>query len=267
MTKIAALQLPTLSMSGARIDYYLKAIKDSGAGLVLMGEYELNSFFTELVSMPKSMINEQISHKKELMSELAKKYDLHIIAPLIVPKNGGYAKVCAKFSPKSTKFYEQNILINYEHWNEEKFFLNSSSNNEIPIFTHDRLKFAVLFGFETHFDMFWQELMQKRVDVVLVPTASTFESEKRWEKLLEIRAFLNHCYILRANRIGKAKFSTPSEFYGDSFVVSPFGEITNRLKNEEGILLAEIDKKDITQASKMLKFREIIEEKNTLVLG
>ena len=147
MSRIAALQLPTLSMSEARIDYYLRVLKDKNASLALLGEYVLNSFFTELKEMPRAMINEQISHKKALMSELARKYEITIIAPIILPKKDGFIKTCAIFDPIQTKFYEQNLLINYDHWDERGFFANSCASAKIPIFTHKKLKFGVIFGF------------------------------------------------------------------------------------------------------------------------
>jgi len=255
MSKIAALQMPTLSMSEARVDYYLKAIKENGANLTLFAEYELNSFFTELKEMPRSLVIEQIHHKKELMASLAKKHDMTIVAPIILENGDGFVKTCAKFTPNSAKFYEQNILINYDHWDEAEFFANKKKRFEVPIFTHERLKFAILFGFETHFDELWLQIAKKGVDCVLVPSACTFDSAERWAKLLEIRAFLNSVYILRANRIGKAKFSQMSDFYGDSFLVHPEGIIINRLKNEEGSLIAGIEKDEITKCRKKWKFR------------
>ena len=173
-----------------------------------------------------------------------------------MPKKDGFIKTCAIFDPIQTKFYEQNLLINYEHWDERGFFANSCASVKIPIFTHKKLKFGVIFGFEAHFDLFWEQILREKVDVVLVPSASTFSSNGRWEKLLEIRAFLNHCYILRANRVGRAKFSISSEFYGDSFIVGPSGEIDDRLRNEEGILLCDIDKERILNARKTWKFGE-----------
>lgn len=45
MSKIAALQFPTLALSESRLDYYLKASKDNGVNLVVLGEYVINSFF------------------------------------------------------------------------------------------------------------------------------------------------------------------------------------------------------------------------------
>ncbi|MDC7792400.1 carbon-nitrogen hydrolase family protein, partial [Campylobacter coli] len=78
-------------------------------------------------------------------------------------------------------------------------------NLKLFTFNHDKLKCALLFGFEVHFDIFWQQIMAKKIDLVIVPSACTFESKQRWEELLKTRAFLNSTNILRVNRIGTTK--------------------------------------------------------------
>lgn len=92
-------------------------------------------------------------------------------------------------TPNGVKSYEQQILMPYEHWNEEKFFSNKTPS-ELKIFTfnYEKLKCALLFGFETHFDIFGNRLWRK-IDLVIVPSACTFESKQRWEELLKTRAF------------------------------------------------------------------------------
>ena len=374
MINVCVLQLPTLSMSENRIDYYMKVAKDNGARIVLLGEYELNSFFSELKKMPRSIACEQSEHKQELMARLAAKYDLHIIAPIIRAASGAilrqagifggaaqksarggesslsfksepgckgelnsksdlnsngcsnskdalnskneqsskgglnscgakslnfktanlksapevsnalnseesqkdaseeeifcasenepiWVKSCAKFSPSEVKFYDQNILMDYPHWNEEGFFANRKSRKigkiSPMIFSEGGVKFGVCFGYEAHFDVFWRYFMQKNVGCVLVPCASTFESGGRWRELLKMRAFTNSLYVIRANRIGEAKFGESEfKFYGESFVVTPGGEIANELKNEEGVLMCEVDADEIAAARGLWKFRK-----------
>ncbi len=359
MINVCVLQLPTLSMSENRIDYYMKVAKDNGARIVLLGEYELNSFFSELKKMPRSIACEQSEHKQELMARLAAKYDLYIVAPIIraasgailrqagifgsaaqksarcggenslslksepgckgelnsksdLNSNGGsnskgalnskseqsskgglspcgahalnlkaesqkdtseeeifcasenepiWVKSCAKFSPSEVKFYDQNILMDYPHWNEEGFFANRKSRKigkiSPMIFSEGGVKFGVCFGYEAHFDVFWRYFMQKNVGCVLVPCASTFESGGRWRELLKMRAFTNSLYVIRANRIGEAKFGESEfKFYGESFVVTPSGEIANELKNEEGVLMCEVDADEIAAARGLWKFRK-----------
>ena len=374
MINVCVLQLPTLSMSENRIDYYMKVAKDNGARIVLLGEYELNSFFSELKKMPRSIACEQSEHKQELMARLAAKYDLHIVAPIIRAASGAilrragifggaaqksvsggesslsfkskpgckgelnsksdlnsngcsnskdalnskneqsskgglnscgakslnfktsnlksaseapnalnseerqkdageeeifcasenepiWVKSCAKFSPSEVKFYDQNILMDYPHWNEEGFFANRKSRKigkiSLMIFSEGGVKFGVCFGYEAHFDVFWRYFMQKNVGCVLVPCASTFESGGRWRELLKMRAFTNSLYVIRANRIGEAKFGGEEfNFYGESFVITPSGEIANELKNEEGVLMCEVDADEIAAARGLWKFRK-----------
>ncbi|MCI7463757.1 MAG: carbon-nitrogen hydrolase family protein, partial [Campylobacter sp.] len=68
--KLCALQLGTLALSNSRLDYYLQTAAKSGAKVVLLGEYVINSFFAELELMPKSMIKEQSESKKKALAEL-----------------------------------------------------------------------------------------------------------------------------------------------------------------------------------------------------
>ena len=93
--KLCALQIGTLALSNSRLDYYLQTAAKSGAKVVLLGEYVINSFFAELELMPKSMIKEQSESKKKALAELAIKYDLHIIAPIVLVKPKEYVK-CQK---------------------------------------------------------------------------------------------------------------------------------------------------------------------------
>lgn len=249
MSKIAALQFPTLSLSESRLDYYLKICKESGANLVVLGEYVINSFFTELLSMPKSMIKEQSLSKKESLIKLAKRYEIEIIAPFVSVESKGFKKLCLKVSPSQVKSYEQQILMPYTHWNEKAFFCNKTENLKLFSFSYEGLKCAVLFGFETHFDLFWQEIMAKKIDLVIVPSASTFESKERWEMLLRTRAFLNSTNILRVNRIGSSKSDTREwKFYGDTLFINAFGEVQDRLGGEEEMLIVEPKKANEARA-------------------
>ncbi len=250
MSKIAALQFPTLALSESRLDYYLKASKDSGANLVVLGEYVINSFFTELLAMPKSMIKEQSQTKKESLIRLAKKYEIEIIAPFVSVENKGFKKLCLKVSPNSVKSYEQQILMPYNHWNEKAFFNNKCEQYKLFSFSYAGFKCALIFGFETHFDGFWKMIMQKKIDLVIIPSACTFESKQRWEELLKIRAFLNSTSILRVNRIGKLKEDW--NFYGDTMFINAFGEIEERLGSEEEMLIVEPKKSD--EARKLWAF-------------
>ncbi|MGG7049115.1 MULTISPECIES: carbon-nitrogen hydrolase family protein [unclassified Campylobacter] len=262
MSKIAILQLPTLPLSEARLDYYLKICKDRGAHLVVLGEYVLNSFFKELENMPKNIIKQQSDEKKKSLTELSKKYDLTIIAPLVTYSAKGALKGIAKFSNGVYKFNEQQILMPYAHWNEAKFFANKNDEIKPFVFKYEELKIGAMFGFEAYFDASFAALAKKKIDVLLVPTASTFDSNARWEELLRLRALTHGIYILRANRIGTHKPKGTKEadawkFYGDSFMCDALGEIQNRLGDEEEILICNVDNKELLAQRSIWDFNAI----------
>lgn len=261
--RAAILQIPSVGMSTSKFDYYLRIAKSKGCRVVVLGEYLLNRFFKELEKTPISMIKEQSDHHLKTLKALSKEYDIIIIAPLVIVKKNQAYKTIVRFSPATTSFYEQQILINYRHWNEEKFFANDVKELSSPMtFSVDGFKFAVMAGFELHFDSFWQEIMDKNVDAVLLPTVSTFESHERWRELIKMRAFTNSCYIIRANRIGEysdGKYSW--NFYGDSLVVNPEGEIENYLGNQEELLMIDLDKKTVRAARRSWGFKEAIQKR------
>jgi predicted amidohydrolase len=253
---VAALQLPTLGMNATRLEFYLKNAHSRGARVMLLGEFVLNHFFKELVSMPKSMVKEQSAKHIELLKTLAKRYSIIFIAPLVLVKKDAYHKVIAKVTDHSVSYYEQQILLPYPHWNEKKFFANPVAPLKTPmIFTVDGFKVMVMAGFELHFDPFWQAVTHHKVDLVLLPTASTFGSHNRWRDIIKTKAFLNGCYILRANRLGEYHDEqTKWKFYGDSMLVNPEGEVEMVLEDKESMLIETISKSVITHHRKSWGF-------------
>lgn len=261
--RAAILQIPSVGLSTAKFDYYLRIAKSKECKVVVLGEYLLNRFFKELESTPIDMIKQQSDHHIKTLKELAKEYNLTIIAPLIIVKKKQAYKTIIKFSPTSVAYYYQQILINYKHWNEEKFFANDIKELQSPMtFSIEGFKFAVMAGFELHFDAFWQDVLAKNVDAVLLPTVSTFESHERWRELIKMRAFVNSCYIIRANRIGEYTEGDLSwNFYGDSLVVNPDGELENSLGNQEELLMIDLDKKAVKDARKSWGFKEALQKR------
>jgi predicted amidohydrolase len=246
---IAALQLPTLGMQATKLDFYLRNAHSRGVKVVLFGEYVLNHFFKELSEMPMQMVKEQSQKHIELLKKYALKYELVLIAPLVLIKENSYIKSIVKITPKSISYYEQQILIPYPHWNEKEFFSNPIKKLETPmLFQVDGFRIMVMGGFELHFDPFWKSVTEKKIDLVLIPTASTFGSHNRWREIIKTKAFLHGCYILRANRLGEFNDDNIKwKFYGDSMLVEPNGEVFMMLEDKESMLIETIDKELIRE--------------------
>ena len=264
---VAALQLPTLGMNATRLEYYLKQAKQRDADIILLGEYVLNHFFKEFATMSPNMVKEQTRKHIELLKTLAQKYEITFIAPIIITKKDGYHKTIVKISAKTIKYYEQQILLPYAHWNEKKFFANKVAPlKDAMTFTIKGFKIMVMAGFELHFDPFWQKVTEKKVDLVLLPTASTFGSHNRWREIIKTKAFLHGCYILRANRLGEySDDEVKWKFYGDTMLVNPEGEVEMMLEDKESMLVEVIEKAEVLEHRKSWGFEKELKLREDLV--
>lgn len=264
---VAALQLPTLGMNATRLEFYLKQAKQREADIMLLGEYVLNHFFKEFETMSSAMVKAQTKNHLELLKTLALKYDIVFVAPIIICKTGGYYKTIVKITPKNTRYYEQQILLPYPHWNEKKFFSNAIKPlKDAMIFNLKGFKVMVMGGFELHFDPFWEQVTRKKVDLVLVPTASTFGSHNRWREIIKAKAFLHGCYILRANRLGEySDDEVKWKFYGDTMLVSPEGEVEMMLEDKESMLVEVINKEEVIEHRKAWGFEKELKQREDLI--
>jgi len=264
---VAALQLPTLGMNATRLEYYLKQAKQRDADVMLLGEYVLNHFFKEFATMSPNMVKEQTRKHIELLKNLAVKYDITFIAPIIITKKDGYHKTIVKITAKTIRYYEQQILLPYAHWNEKKFFANKVAPlKDAMTFTIKGFKVMVMAGFELHFDPFWQRVGEKKVDLVLLPTASTFGSHNRWREIIKTKAFLHGCYILRANRLGEySDDEVKWKFYGDTMLVNPEGEVEMMLEDKESMLVEVLNKSDILEHRRSWGFEKELKLREDLV--
>ncbi|CBG40094.1 carbon-nitrogen hydrolase family protein [Helicobacter mustelae] len=258
--KIAICQTAALPLEKGVWSHYFKHIEKNS--LVVFGEYVFDLFIQDWTS--KDMIAQLSPQKLAMLESMAKAHRVKIIAPLITTdaKHRLYKQI-AVIDAQSTEFYMQQRLIHYEHWDEEKFFDNPKRKTlKAPLaFEYEGIKIGVLFGFELHFDALMLKLKEQGVDLIITPTASTFQSNERWQMLCRMRAFCNGCMLVRVNSVGKVKIKDQNlEFYGESFVVNPSGQIEEKLHDKEGIACLEITKEQIHKAAREWGFREIKQE-------
>jgi len=262
--RAAVLQLNSQGMSSTKLFNYVRIAQKQSVKVLVLGEYTLNPFFKELQTMSIAMIKEQALHQTKILKELSSTYNMTIIAPMVIVKKQQVYKTIAKFAPSSTSYYHQQLLINYSHWNEEKFFANESKTIESPlVFKIDGFKFAIMSGFELHFDEVFTQLGGKNIDCVLLPSVSTFDSFERWKSLIQARAFTHNCYILRANRIGEYQDKDIIwKFYGDSLLASPNGDILEHLGNKEELMIVDMSHTDVVQARRVWGFKEQVNKRH-----
>jgi nitrilase len=253
--KIALLQSAELPFDKTKLNYYLNVAKSEGVKLFILPEYVLNRFFKEIEKMPLNFVKEQTNHQIKLLKKLSFVYNMTIIAPLVIVKGDKKYKALVKFHNSKARYYYQKVYMPYSHWNEDEFF--DKKESKPLIFSVGNLRIAAIFGFEAHFAKFWDYFAQKKVDLVLVPSVGTFSSSKRWFEMLKTFAFIKNMYVARVNRVGEWN---GWKFYGESFVISPEGELVNILRDKEELLISDILKENVKTARKEWKFNRLSKE-------
>lgn len=249
------MHLVLIQMARFDLEFVQKTLgKMPKRALVLFPEYVLTPFFLELLEEDARKIHQHSCVRLEQLQDLALKHRVHFVAPVVLQKEQGLYKQMAWVSPESVQFYTQQKLMGFDHWDEAGFFANPQTKIQAPLsFTLESIKIALLFGYELHFDAIWLEMQKQGVDMVLLSTASTFESSERWRTICMARAFCNSMLIARANRIGMVRqahypkdnpkrHNIAWRFYGDSFIALPNGQIVDSLQGEEGVLHLEVQK-------------------------
>ena len=249
---IAALQLANID----RLESYWKICSEQGARLLLLGEYVVEPFLHDW----QKNIEENLARTQELLAhfvDLSKTHKTILATPILHRKDKKIYKSFALIKNGKVRYANAQRLLGFEHWNEKELFANTTPKNprSLPTLEICGLKVAFLFGFETYFDAIWIKLRAQNVDVVCVATAATFGSQERWRAILQSRAFLNSCYVLRANRIGAYCGETTWEFYGDSLFVAPSGAVESFLGKDEELLIAKILPEHINEYKTYWKFR------------
>lgn len=112
-------------------------------------------------------------------------------------------------------------------------------------------KIGVIICYDIRFPEFSRMLVDQGVDMIIVPGAFNMTTgPAHWELLFRTRAVDNQVFT-----IGTAPARNIDNFYvsyGNSIVVSPWGDVLGRLDGEEGINITEIDLEEVKKVREEL---------------
>jgi N-carbamoylputrescine amidase len=82
----------------------------------------------------------------------------------------------------------------------------------------------------------------------LEPDLADADTREAWRTVMRGHAVANGLYVIAVNRVGREDRLT---FYGGSFVAAPTGEVIAELDDAPGILLAELDGREVAFARRL----------------
>ncbi len=102
-------------------------------------------------------------------------------------------------------------------------------------------KLGVGVCYDLRFPEYFRLLRDGGADIIAIPAAFTYRTgQAHWEVLLRARAIENQCYVIGAGQGGW--HSEARRTWGDSCIISPWGEKLVGLAEGEGVVCAPIDR-------------------------
>lgn len=102
-------------------------------------------------------------------------------------------------------------------------------------------KVGLAICYDLRFPALFQTLREQGAEILLLPAAFTQVTGKaHWLPLLQARAIENQCYVIAANQGGTHHCGRQT--YGHSMVISPWGEVVDKIEMNEGFVSAPFSK-------------------------
>ena len=121
-----------------------------------------------------------------------------------------------------------------------------------------------MIGIAVCYDLRFPEMFRQQVEagceIMILPAAFTHKTgEKHWQVLIQARAIENLCYFVASAQGGVHQ--NGRETWGNSCIVSPWGEIIAELAEGEGFVQAKLDRDALSElraSFPVLKHRKLI---------
>ena len=237
---------------------FIKESKSSGADLVLLPELFGSRYFCSTEDIKNFDLAEPVDGKTNtFISNLAKEVGISVICPF-------YEKRAPGLYHNSTTIYNRSGdlvgLFRKMHiphdplFYEKYYFTPGEAEDGFKSFDVENAKIGVLICWDQWYPEGARCTALKGAEILFYPTAigwhpsekPTFGSKQvdAWRTIQRSHAIANGVFVVSANRVGFEDTANTDglEFFGNSFICDPFGEIIASADHStECLLVSEID--------------------------
>jgi len=189
---------------------------------------------------------------KDLMAELAKKYNFYLIAgshPNL--RDGLLYNTSFMFSPHGDMFMQDKI--HRTRWEREKW--DTSAGNKLHLFQTDFGAIGILLCYDIEFPELARQVCEAGADILFVPS-STDDRQGFWRVryCAQARAIENQVYVAMTSTVGNLAVEGLGMHYGQASILTPSdfpfardGIAAEGVTNMEQVVVADVDLDALTQ--------------------
>ncbi len=247
MSRMAAVQMasgPQVSANLTEAARLIATAAAKGAKLVALPE---NFALMPVRESDRLAVAEADGHGplQDYLSEKAREHRVWLVGgtiPLKAREKGKLRAACLLFNDRGERVarYDKMHLFdvklgNGEHYHESNFF-EAGAETVVADTPFGRMGLAVCY--DLRFPELFRRMLDQGAELFVVPSAFTAHTGRaHWETLVRARAIENLAYVIAPDQGGY--HVNGRETHGDSMIVSPWGEVLDRLARGSGVVIAD----------------------------
>ena len=232
--------------------------KKKGANIICLPELFLTNYFCQSEKHSNFNLAEKIPGKTtETFSQLAKKLKIILILSLFEKRASGiYHNTCVVIDENGKikgKYRKMHIPDDPQYY--EKFYFTPGDLG-FKSFKTSKGNLGTLICWDQWFPEAARLTALKGAEIIFYPTAIGWHPQEKkkfgktqlnsWLSVQKAHAIANGVYVAAINRVGVEKQGSKKlEFWGNSVIFDPSGNIIKKAKLSEQILVCDIDYKKI----------------------
>jgi len=227
--------------------FFIKAARES-CDIIVFPEM-FNTGFS--INIPVVAEDEE-GETSKLLSSLAEKYDLNVIAGFAArsPGQKKAKNLAVAFDRSGSIIAKYSKMHPFSFAKENKFF---SAGNTRVIFHIEGIPASVFICYDLRFPEIFRDIA-RGVQAVFVLANWPSTRKDHWETLLKARAIENQCFVVGVNRTGKD--GNGISYPGASHIFDPMGTDICSGGTREQVIVCEIDFKEIIKVRAQFPFLE-----------
>ena len=273
MAKIAAIQLKSNGDPADNLNvaaHFISEAASAGAQLIVLPEHFVYYNVRDLQAVAKSEVANGLA--RDFFSEQSKKQGLWLVAgtlPLFAKQSDSqstdkpYAtSLLYDASGQEVAAYQKIHLFDVNVQKTGKRYCESDSyqHGADPVVAQTPCGcVGMSICYDLRFPELYRQLTEQGAEILVAPSAFTAATgQAHWLLLLRARAIENLSYVVGANLCNRSHPKKPT--WGGSAIIDPWGEVLAEMDDEEGFIIADIDRarvKELRQNMPVLEHRRL----------
>jgi omega-amidase len=242
---LAQIDVPTGQPEGnlARVRDFAAQAQVGGADLLLLPELWLHGYDLERAEEWAAPLGEGgFAH----MAHLAQEFGLYIAGSLLERHADGVSNTAVLYSPEGSLLGSYR-KIHLFHLMEEHRYLIAGDHATLCPTPWGPVGLAICY--DLRFPELFRVMALAGAVLFLVPAQWPMRRAKAWDLLIHARAVENELIVAACNRVGGDEQAT---FPGRSCVIDPWGDTLTAGDDQERLLIAQADLREIAKARQYL---------------